>query len=162
MFPLSLVFFSHLFTFLSQYRILHRFTYGLHARGPRCNIYKFSMFDLPASPNLIDLRWLAPRLVTLVNSMDSLCCLPFSLSLSLFLSHSHTFCHIKFALVFARGAIIIRVFDKSVAKVSRTSLILHAIHRRYRCFVFTSQRFTSHALFPENYISQINYVHGEV
>jgi len=103
-------------------------TYMLEGPGAIFTNVRCSISQLQLRRDLIDLRWLAPRLVTLVNSMDSLCCLPFSLSLSL----SHTFCHIKFA----RGAIIIRVFDKSVAKVSRTSLILHATSLKIsdRCF----------------------------
>lgn len=44
-----------------------------------------------------------------------------SLVLSLSFSLSRTFCHIKFALVFARSAIMFRAFEKSVAKMSCTA-----------------------------------------
>jgi len=92
--------------------------------------------------------------------MDSLCCLH-SLSLFLSLSLSRTFCHIKFALVYARGAIIIRVFDESVTKMSRTANFARYSSKQPDRHIFTSQRLMSHALFSENctYSSQADYVH---
>lgn len=117
-----------LFTFLSQYRILHRFTYGLHARGPRCNIYRCSVFDPSASPSLIDLRWFAPRLVTLVNSMDSFYTVYRSLFLSLFFVLSSRF-------ILARGAdhnprYSIKAWKKWTATTLHvTRLVSHVAHR---------------------------------
>lgn len=64
------------------------------------------------------------------------------------LSLAYTFCHIKFALVYARGAIVIRVFDESVAKVSRTADFARYSSKLSDRRPSTSQRLMSHASFP--------------
>ncbi|KAL6263355.1 hypothetical protein P5V15_006150 [Pogonomyrmex californicus] len=69
--------------------------------------------------------------------------LSLSLSLSLSFSCTRTFCHIKFTLVFACGAVMIRVFDESVIKVSRTTDFARCSSKLSDRRFFTSQRLMS-------------------
>lgn len=72
------------------------------------------------SPSPIDLRWLAPRLVTLVNSTDTFYAVYRSCSLSLFFFSFSFFLSVALSSRIRHRAVSqSAIFDESVVKVSR-------------------------------------------